>query len=54
VTGATGSWPVPLPDQNQLLLSEPWQVQAINATPSGVQWSWRVIVMAHIGRGLLR
>jgi hypothetical protein len=25
-------------------------VQAINATPSGVQWSWRVIVMAHMGR----
>lgn len=27
-----------------------WQVQAINATPSGVQWSGRVIVMAHMGR----
>ncbi|MBU6483004.1 MAG: hypothetical protein KGS09_20995 [Nitrospirae bacterium] len=26
------------------------QVQAINATPSGVQWSGRVIVMGHMGR----
>jgi transposase len=26
-----------------------WQVQAINATPSGIQWSWRVIVMGHMG-----